>query len=161
MRPPHTPQPQFSSHKHLQCNDVPIINFYFFGLWLTHHCYEGHIRPFQKLHILRRRWKGGYGLILVGRSMSRRRDEMFGNGEERDSMYSATILVDFRSLDPPDQERWTCWEWLLLIGTFGNGQYCPLSDRFTSLGQELPQELDNEGLRNNVFSHNIHSLSDG
>ena len=47
---------------------------------------------------------------------------------------------------------WNVWEWT---------QYCPLSDRFTSLAQELPQELDKEGLRNNVFSHNIHSLSDG
>ena len=44
---------------------------------------------------------------------------------------------------------WNVWEWT---------QYRPLSDRVTSLAQELPQELDKEGLRNNVFSHNIHSL---
>ena len=47
---------------------------------------------------------------------------------------------------------WNVWEWT---------QYCPLSDMFTSLAQELPQELDKEGLGNNVFFHNIHSLSDG
>ena len=47
---------------------------------------------------------------------------------------------------------WNVWEWT---------QYRPLSDRFTSLAQELPQELDKEVLGNNVFFHNIHSLSDG